>query len=175
MRKTFYKTAALVILIQFMGYVSAQSVSAEATSTADIVPAIQVTNNVDLHFGDIMPHYFHPDVVRINLSGENRISVLGWSILLPSDDGQPAEFTVTGGPGRLFTITLPGNYEVYLSRDLGGGTDMRLENFVSDPSGFSSFDGTGSCELRIGAQLVVGANQLEGWYSGTYDIILEYF
>ncbi|MCF8346218.1 MAG: DUF4402 domain-containing protein, partial [Bacteroidales bacterium] len=38
-----------------------------------------------------------------------------------------------------------------------------------------TFDGTGSREFRIGAQLVVGANQLEGWYSGTYDVTLEYF
>ncbi len=175
MRNTFYKTAALAILIQFMGYVSAQSVSAEATSTADILPAIQVTNDVDLHFGDIMSHYFYPDVVRINLSGTNRISVLGWSTLVPSNDGQPGSFTATGSPGRLFTITLPGNYDVYLSRDLGGGEDMRVENFVSDPSGFSSFDGTGNREFRVGAQLVVGDNQLSGWYSGTYNIVLEYY
>lgn len=175
MKSISIKTVALALLIQFSGYVSAQSVNAEGVSTADILPAIQVANNVDLHFGDIMSHYFYPDVVRINLSGTNRISVLGWAILVPSNDGQPGEFTATGSPGRLFTITLPGNYDVFLSRDLGGGEDMRVENFVSDPSGFSSFDGTGNRNFRIGAQLVVGDNQLSGWYSGTYNVVLEYY
>lgn len=171
--KSIFIATTISVLLSNLGF--GQSASGTGTGTAEILDAIQVTSDQTLHFGDIMSHYFYPDVVRINLSGTNRISILGWAILLPSNDGQPGVFTATGTPNRNFTITLPGDYEVYLSRDLGGGVDMRLENFVSDPNVLGTFDGTGSREFRIGAQLVVGANQLEGWYSGTYDVTLEYF
>jgi len=166
---------SLIIITTCINNGAAQSASGSGTGTSEILEAIEITSDQNLHFGDIMSHYFYPDVVRINLTGTNRISVLGWAILLPSDDGHPGIVTATGTPGRNFTITLPGDYEVYLSRDLGGGSDMRLENFVSEPNVLGTFDGTGTREITIGAQLVVGANQLEGWYSGTYDITIEYF
>lgn len=81
----------------------------------------------------------------------------------------PGTFTVTGDPGRLFTLALP---TVTLLRR--GPRFMLLGAFRSNWTAGSALDGSGSFALSVGATLRVGANQTIGTYAGSYAVTVTY-
>lgn len=107
--------------------------------------------------------------VTINTNGSRSSS--GGVGLLTSGAGTAARFLVTGDPGFVFNISLPGNGEVALS---SGGQSMPVTNFTMNPTSPSSLDGSGNQTLVIGGTLNVDSGKQAGDYSGTFNIIVDY-
>lgn len=95
-------------------------------------------------------------------------------VLLVTQGGSPAaaQFTVTGTPNAVFTISLPVDGTVLLSD--GGGNTMALNSFVSSPNGVGTLSGGGSQLINVGASLTVSNQQVSGAYSGSFSVTVNY-
>ena len=96
----------------------------------------------------------------------------GGVLLLGQDPGTPAQLNVVGTANATYSITLPANNTVTLSD--GNGHSMTVNSFVSSPPATGTLSAGGSQSIRIGATLIVGANQAPGGYSGAFSVIVNY-
>lgn len=99
-------------------------------------------------------------------------SASGGVVLVSSNTGAAAQFSVSGDPNLTYSITLPVNGSVTLSD--GAGNSMSLSNFTSSPSGMGQLSGAGTQQLSVGATLTVGNNQPTGAYSGSFAVTVNY-
>lgn len=108
----------------------------------------------------------------VTVSPNGYRSAGGGVILIPSSQGAAAQFTVSGDPNATYTIQLPGNDFVRLT---GPGTDMFINDFISNPSGVGGQLGAGGSQaLSVGGTLNVGSDQAAGSYSGTFSVTVNY-
>ena len=56
----------------------------------------------------------------------------------------------------------------------GGGATMNVTELTLNGATTRTINAAGIIDLRVGATLAVGANQRDGIYSGTFDIIVVY-
>lgn len=99
-------------------------------------------------------------------------STTGGVFLIPSSEGIPARFTITGAAFTTYTIQLPPNDTVMLT---GPGFDMVVNDFISTPSGAGGqLDASGNQILSVRATLLVGSGQASGDYTGNFSVIVEY-
>lgn len=94
---------------------------------------------------------------------------IGSVILLSSDGGSMAQFSVTGDDGTTFAISLPADGMVFLDN---GSSNMPVNKFTSNPSATGSISGTRM--ISVGATLDVAAGQATGSYSGNFTVIVDY-
>jgi Domain of unknown function (DUF4402) len=57
----------------------------------------------------------------------------------------------------------------------GGGATMNVTGLTLNGPVTRFLNAAGVLDLRVGGTLAVGANQLSGSYSGTFQIIVTYF
>jgi hypothetical protein len=118
----------------------------------------------------------------INVSGPTA----GTVVIDPNTDGrtttggviaaggtpQAAQFYTYGGP--LQTIQVFRGPLPVLNR-AGGGATMNVTGLTLNGPTTRFLNSAGLLDLRVGGTLAVGANQLSGSYSGTFQIIVNYF
>ncbi len=83
-----------------------------------------------------------------------------------------AKFYTYGGP--LQTVQVNRGPLPVLTR-AGGGATMNVTQLTLNGPVNRFLNGAGLLDLRVGGTLAVGANQLAGTYSGTFQIIVTYF
>lgn len=89
--------------------------------------------------------------------------------LVLSANKSQGKITIVADPNTTLTISIANGSLT------GPGTAMAVNNFTTDPAIPTVPTGTtGSITLNVGADLVVGANQKEGAYAGTYDVTINY-
>ncbi|MFM9934573.1 MAG: DUF4402 domain-containing protein [Novosphingobium sp.] len=81
----------------------------------------------------------------------------------------PGTFTVTGDPGRLFTLSLP-----TIAALRSGSRLMLVGTFRSNWATGDALGVSGSYTVSVGATLRVGANQTIGTYTGSYAVTVAY-
>lgn len=99
-------------------------------------------------------------------------SATGGVVLIAASDGAPAQFTISGDPDFMYSITLPTDGTVALVD--GAGHSMEVDAFTSEPALSGQLSAGGSQALTIGATLNVGANQPAGNYSGDFLVTVNY-
>lgn len=85
---------------------------------------------------------------------------------------QSAQFYTYGGP--LQTIQVNRGPLPVLNR-AGGGATMNVTQLTLNGPTNRFLDSAGLLDLRVGGTLAVGANQMAGSYSGTFQIIVTYY
>jgi len=97
----------------------------------------------------------------------------GGGVILVTQAGTPgaAEFTVSGTPDAMFSISLPADGTVTLSD--GASASMALNGFTSSPPATGVLTG-GTAAIRVGATLSVGSLQGTGSYSGSFNVTVNY-
>lgn len=129
---------------------------------------ISISNTQGLAFGDFVAE----STGSVTVGTEGARSATGGVFLIPSSQGLPARFTISGSAYATYTIQLPPNDTVKLT---GPGIDMTVNNFVSSPSGAGGqLDASGAQTLNVGATLLVGSGQASGDYTGSFSVIVEY-
>jgi hypothetical protein len=108
----------------------------------------------------------------VTISPAGARSSTGGVALLSSGPGSAAQFSLTGTPSLAYSITLPGNGTVALSRALGGS--MAVTQFTSTPSGSGQLNASGLQVIYIGATLNVSAGAAPGRYTGSFELMLDY-
>lgn len=132
------------------------------------VTAITVANTQPLSFGRFAAGMGG----SITMSPSGSRSASGGVVLISSAVGSAAQFTVSGDPNLIYSITLPPNGAVALKS--ASGQSMPLNNFTSSPSGTGQLTGQGRQTVSVGATLSVGAQQSAAGYTGVIDVTVDY-
>jgi spore coat protein U-like protein len=174
MRKTGFLLAGLFVMACGIQSVKAQpgnSASVGANATATIVKAISIDKLADLRFGKIIAASTEGQVA-IQLDGTRTIAAGNVALFNQGSDHQAASFKTMGTPGAGYSLVLPADGSVSLTRT-GGTETMTIEGFVHSANGTLDAS-TGEETFNVGATLNVGANQAPGEYAGTFTVTAAY-
>ena len=156
----------------FSGTLFAANV-ATGTANANVLQPIAIVVGTDvLDFGDIVPDAATADVVLDPFTG----TITSSGSATTSGNTAKGDFDVTGSNGASYSISVPDDVTVTLTDTASkGGAPMIVKSFTTNQTGnVGTLSGTGAQTIAIGATLVVGGNQVESTYSGTYDITVNY-
>lgn len=173
MRKTVFLLASLFVMACGIQSVKADGGSAQASAnaTATIVKAISIDKVKDLQFGKIIAAPTAGQVA-IQTNGSRTIAAGNVVLFNQGSDHQAASFKTMGTPGAGYSLVLPADGSVSLTRT-GGTETMTIEGFVHSAN--RTLDAsTGEETFNVGATLNVGANQAPGQYTGTFTVTAAY-
>ena len=166
----------LLVAIAIFGFsaVSFAQPTNTATASANIVTVLTINKIVggDMNFGNIFAHSTDAGSVVLPPNGGRTLN----SVTAPANTGtvSAAKFLITGTGGSLFTLTLPADNTVKVSKS--GAPDMNVNTFTSDVTGSTTegnqsatLEADGGQEVHIGATLSVAssATQTPGQYVST--------
>jgi spore coat protein U-like protein len=174
MKKTVFLLASLFVMACGIQSVKAQTQtgSATANATATILQAVSITKNADLNFGKIIADPTAAGQVAIQTDGTRTIAAGNVVLFDTESEHQAASFTASGTAGRTYSLSLPADGSVLLTRT-GGTETMTIEGFVHSANG--TLDATtGEETFNVGGTLKVGANQAPGQYTGTFTVTAAY-
>ena len=160
----------LTVAVSVLALGSSSALAASASETGNIKAKVVAPVTVDetqvLDFGTVLAPTGSAKKVTISTDGTR--SADDNSILVGTNTGKAAIFDVTGAENQQITIQSIGNTTLS-----GTGEPMTVNNFVTDPASTLTLSGTKG-QIKVGADLTVGASQAEGEYSGTYTITVNY-
>ena len=148
-----------------------------AASEAKILRPLAFFKDEDLNFGSMIPG---TTAGTVRLLPNNARTATG-GIILVGNSHEPARFTGLGTNNQNVTISMGAN-NIFIT---GPGAPMRVRSFEigsvpntvilsTTPLRFRINSPTGVFNFPLGATLEVGANQVEGDYSGTFTINFNY-
>lgn len=130
---------------------------------------LSIVNTEDLNFGTILRPTVAGTVVIDPTSGTRTVT---GGVAAAGGAPLAAQFYTYGGPSQNVQVNrgpLP-----VLNR-AGGGATMNVTGLTLNGPTLRFLNAAGLLDLRVGGTLAVGANQLEGDYSATFQIIVTYF
>jgi hypothetical protein len=98
-----------------------------------------------------------------------RTSDGGVTLIAAGNESNAASFDITGAPDATFTIDLPSSITLESDSD-----KMQVNDFVSNLGDSSVLSNEGTANLKVGATLLVEANQTPGLYEGQFDVTVAY-
>lgn len=164
--KRIYQTIAIAVLLISGNEVFAQQTStATASATATIVTPIEISNVLDMNFGNIAVGNTAGTVLLSPAGGRTPSG----GVTLPATAGtvSAATFNVTGEANYTYTITLPST--TYTLNGPSSNT-MTIGTFTSTTtSGTATLSAGGTDGISVGATLSVGASQATGVYTSAAE------
>ena len=145
---------------------SSASASAVPATARIYKPITLALSNAGMSFGDI---FASSTAGTLTLAPASTRSVTGGASMAATGTPLAAQFTVGGKKNATYGITF--SSPVVLSA-LGGAT-MPVSAFTPS-AGSGLLDATGAQIFTVGATLAVGANQVDGDYSGTFSVTVTY-
>jgi Domain of unknown function (DUF4402) len=165
--KTKFSMMACVFAALTPGTAFAATSNAQATAVT--LRPLSLVKTADLEFGSLIPSATAGTAI-INASTDTR-SVAGGVIGAGGATPKAAHFTAAGVFNVIALITLPGS--ITLTR--GGGTEtMTVDTITSNGPTLRLFPGSATIDVSVGGRLNVGANQVAGSYSGTFNVTVIY-
>ncbi len=148
---------------------AANAAGATGTTTVVTLRPLSIINITELDFG-VMAAGTTAGTVVIDPTTDARTTTGGTA----AAGGTPnaAKFLTFGGP--LQTLQVNRGPLPVLSR-VGGGATMNVTQLTLNGPTLRFLNAAGLLDLRVGGTLAVGANQLNGDYTGTFQIIVTYF
>jgi len=181
MTKTFRTVAAGVALFAAVGMGSAAhaQVSQSADASAEILAALQLTNDASLDFGSLILNATSTGgTVEVNGSGTRTCN--GQVICGPAGSEQPAQFTITGAANSTIDVTVQNlvNSPVTLTHTANVGSTSANHNIeltaLDDGSlgGFTAF--SGSETFNVGGTINLDGSEIAGTYEGSFSVTVAY-
>jgi hypothetical protein len=138
--------------------------TATANATVNIVSPLTLTNDNGLDFGTIVGP-FNGEVVEVATDGSRNCGGLTCSGTTVS----AANFTVKDGtPSQNLKLT------VDPSVDLTSGTNKLTVDLTTDlPTGLVT-DASGGAKFGVGGSLTIPSGTVDGVYSGTFNVQVDY-
>ena len=144
------------------------SAPTEPPARALILVPLTLTKVQDLSFGTVVPSSLS-GTVAINPSTGAR-SIAGGVVGVPSDIGQRAYFAGAGSANQQVIVwTVP---PLFLTN--GTGDTVPVISMSLDGPPLRTISATQSFFFGVGAVITVGANQPEGVYTATFDVMANY-
>jgi hypothetical protein len=150
--------------------VSAGASAATANATAEVIKAISITKSADLNFAGIVPAA-SAGSVKVAADGTRTCTTVSCA-----GTAAAASFSVSGESGYTYAVTLPGaNVSLAHATDTTASMTIVSTSFAeASGSGTHTLDANGADTVTVGATLDVGANQVAGDYSGSFNVTVEY-
>ena len=166
MTKTFIKAALAATVATSL--FSAPAMAADTkpfTATARIVKPLILTNVDDLDFGTItmLPALTSSDVTVGRAGGGADACGADLSCTAPT----PASFTVAGSASQDLDVTIAAP----LTLDDGAGNSVA---FSVDAPSLITLDALGATSFEIGGTITVLSSTVDGTYTNTVDVTVEY-
>jgi len=163
--KAFTKLAAASVATLGFAVTGSTAFATDQTgnASAQIQTAISIVEDTQMDFGIIA---VDADAGTVTISSAGVVS-------------GPGDYSFSGSPAA-GTFTASGDASTAVSISFtngsltGPGTAMTLNNFTHDAGGSPTTDGSGDLTFNVGADLVVGASQVAGAYTGTYTVTVNY-
>ncbi len=173
---TFYRTsmrslALLLLLALIPAPAAAASIGAAppATARSVITAPVSIVKTSDLDFGLISVAAAGTVVIDPNA---NTITATG-GVTPAGNQWSAASFVgAAGGSSVVVVIKIP-NRPVILTRQ-GGTETMSVSPLTLQGQNKRSLAAMESFSFRVGGTLTVAANQIEGVYTGTFDVQIQY-
>ena len=173
MTKKLRFAAAGVAMCAAMGMSSAASAQdATATATAEVLEALQLTNNNALDFGTLVVD----GAGTVTIAASATASAACSGSVVCSGTSSAANFTVTGSDGRTVDVNLPtANGEL---RHTGFTASTNPEHNIP-LSGFTSSSASvtltgGTADFDVGGTITLDGSEIEGVYETTFDVSVNY-
>lgn len=149
---------------------AAQPVGASepAQATAAVIYPMTVVKKTDMDFGYISATTAGTAVLEPNA---NTLTTTGGVVALGGDPTS-AVFIGASQSSAVVNIKVP-NQPLTLTR-VGGTETMRVDNWTLQGQSKRTLARMSSFEFRVGGTLYVNANQVEGFYTGTFDVTVQY-
>ena len=128
---------------------------------------IALSKTSDLDFGIIIPGGAAGTVTLVPSTG---VENFGGGVLYAAATGQPAIFAITGGANHTYNIAATPS-PLTLNGSLGGTLSLTL---TTDLGASGTLNGTGNGTVKVGGTLSVGATQIEGNYTGNFQMTVSY-
>lgn len=168
MGKTLLKRAvvgaAIVALAMTSG--TAQAASATGTARANILRQITLTNTRDLQFATIISGATASTVV-VSTAGAATCG----AGLICTGTTTSANFNIQGTNNAV--VLVGGDANVTLNGSLGGTMGAVLDYSTGSVT-LTAGPGTVGGSFQVGGTLSVGVNQVEGDYTGTFNVTANY-
>jgi hypothetical protein len=140
-----------------------------AAGKAIAIKPLSIVKLRDMDFASAIPGATGGTII-IDPTNDSR-SVTG-SVIAAGGTPLAAQFITAATAGRLLQVNHGGLPT--LTR-VGGGATMNVTQLTLNGPVLRTITATGILDLRVGGTLAVGANQLGGDYTGTFQIIVTYF
>ncbi|MCL6730960.1 DUF4402 domain-containing protein [Sphingomonas hankyongi] len=148
---------------------TAATPSSNAISTAAILHPINVIKRADLDFGYVGAGTGAGTVV---IDPETDATTSTGGALLLGGTPHSAAFVGAAGSSSVVNIKIP-KQPVTLTR-VGGTQTMTVSKFTLQGLDKRFVAKQVAFDFRVGATLNVGANQVEGLYTGSFDVTVQY-
>ena len=146
----------------------AASVSASSTGKATILKSLSVVKQADLDFGELVVSGAGSAVMD-PVSGATTTTGPVTPTGVP---GHPAQFTATGSRNSVVIIHVP-TAPATLTR-VGGTETMTVSNWTLDGPVMRQIPLNSAFNFSVGGTLKVAAGQVEGTYTGTFTVQVNY-
>jgi hypothetical protein len=168
--------SSLALMTGSADFAQSNTATAAVPTTARIyVPITAVLTNTGLAFGDIFANATGGNVVLDPTTDARTPS--GGLFLGTASPFNSAAITVCGKRNASFSVTLPANTTL-----TGPGAAMTVSAFTAATGAtiltpaLSKLPNSAGATLpiKVGGTLAVGANQVDGDYAGTFNVIVTY-
>jgi len=166
-RATFPRLCALLMLL-CPDAAHAAPVSASSTGKAVMLKSLSVLKQADLDFGELVVSGAGT-VVMNPVSGS---ATTTGAVTPTGAPGHPAQFTGTGSKNSVVIIQVP-NAPVTLTR-VGGTETMTVSNWTLDGPVNRKIPPNSAFNFSVGGTLNIAAGQVEGTYTGTFAVRVNY-
>lgn len=179
MKNTLVVLGTIIVVGFFTNTATAQTVkTATATAGAKLIKPMTIGKTNEMYFGTIN--------VLTGVAGTVKLSPEGVTTFAGVEDGvvggkaTGAAYTVTGTKNSTYALTLPSNGAVTVTEGGSAGGVMSINNFTAKfenaaaAGTASKLNETGQDTFKVGATLVVNADQATGVYSGSFDVSVDY-
>ena len=172
-RKILTRTAlaaAVAVGIAGLSVPDVEAASVSANANADIVAAIGITKDTDLDFGGVVGGTAGNVVVASN-------GTRTCTTVTCADSGTvaAAAFSVTGGNNLGYAITLPSSLTITTGDGVGTTKQMTVDTFTSSKAGETgTLSGSGTDTFTVGAKLTIATEDVNGAYTGSFTMTVDY-
>ena len=161
--KKFSLIAVPAFAVAALLSLSVNAASVTSTATVTIKAPITITETTAMSFGTVIP---------------NAVGTAATVVLGTTNNASSGDATITGAASGEYAVTGAGTAAYTLSgltstTMTGTGAAMAL-TFTSSPAIGASALVSGAATILVGGSLAVGANQLSGDYTGSYDVTVNY-
>jgi Domain of unknown function (DUF4402) len=165
---SFHLVGVCVLLCPAAAHAAFRGASPPATGRALILLPTTVTKVDDLDFGSLSVTTAGTAVLNSNT---NAVTTTGGVLLL---GGKPhaASFVATSPSRAVVKISLP-NKATTVTR-IGGTETMTIDTWNINGTQTRNVVAHQQFEFKVGGTLHVGANQVEGLYTGTFNVTVNY-
>ena len=148
------------------GFLGVLSCAAATPAVAACTHAITVTENTSMSFGTIGV-VAGGGTVRLSTAG-GRTAPAGFFLSGTTAAGQFTAAATSGAKNCAVVVSFTAGSLT------GPGNAMTINNFTNNAGASPTLDASGNLTFKVGADLIIGANQKGGSYSGTYTVTVIY-